>query len=121
MAIELTLISHEIKGGAFEDITQDFCNTLVQDAKIDAKLKSSEPKEGAKGEPITLGVIILAFITSGAAVALFNVFSQYFDRSSTLEFSLKKKNGDSISFKSKNVTQEERERTLKKLENFLDD
>lgn len=118
MSVTLTVRSSEIQGKALQDLTQDFCNTLVRE-KLSAELKTEPPVKGAKGEPITIGVIVLAFITSGAAVALFNAMSAYFARTKKLEFSLKKDSGDTISFKSENITPEEREQTLRQLQSFI--
>ena len=117
--IELTLSSKEIQGKALQDLTQDFRDTLAREARIDAQLKTTSPAQGEKGEPITMGVLVLAFITSGTAVGLINAISAYFARSKKLEFTLKKANGDRISIKSENLTPEEREQTLHQLQDFL--
>jgi len=119
--IELTLSSKEMRGKALQDLTQDLCDTLVREARINAELKKASPAKGEKGDPITMGVLVLAFITSGTAVGLINAISAYFARSKTLEFSFKKPNGDAISIKSENLTPEERERTLQQLQDFLKD
>ena len=117
--IELTLSSKEMRGKALQDLTEDFRDTLVREARINAELKNASPAQGEKGEPITMGVLVLAFITSGTAFGLINAISAYFARSKKLEFTFKNANGDTISIMSENLTPEEREQTLQQLQDFL--
>jgi hypothetical protein len=121
MSIELSVSSGDLRGRALQDLTQDFCETLVRDVKLEAVIKEGSASLGEKGEPITIGVIVLSLITSGAAVALFNAMSAYFARTRKLIFSLKKANGETISITSENISPQEREQTLKQLQAFLGD
>lgn len=121
MSIELSVSSSELRENALQDLTQEFCEALVREVKIDAITKGGSMVLGEKGDPVTIGVLVLSFITSGAAVALFKVMSAYFARTRKLVFSLKKANGDEISITSENMSPQEREQTLKQLQIFLGD
>jgi hypothetical protein len=119
--VQLAVSSSGLWDEALQDLTQELCNSLNEEAHLSASLPTAPPAPGAKGDPITLGVILLSFITSGAAVALFNTLSAYFARSKTLEFVLSKPGGSSVTVKSQNVSAEEREQTLALLSEFLYD
>ena len=119
--LKLSVTASDLQNEGVQSLTQDICNTLNQEAGIPANIESGSSKAGSKGDPITIGVIALSFITSGAAVALFNTVSAYFARSKKIQFTVTKSNGESISLTSENVTVEEREKTLKQLRKFLED
>lgn len=119
MSIELLISSNDLRGQALQEFTENLCETLMREAKLDAAMKKGDSYLGAKGEPITIGVIVLSFITSGAAVALLNAISAHFARSNKIEVSMSKANGDTFTLKSENMAAEQHQQTLKQLEDFL--
>ncbi len=94
------------------NLSRNLCKTIQDEADISANLKSSEQKTGEKGDPVTIGVIVLSFITSGAAVALFEVIKSYFDRDSELVLEFPQENGKTIKINAKNLSKEQVNRAI---------
>lgn len=77
---------------------------------------SAEVSLGTKGEPVTIGTIILAMITGGAITALINCFKAIFSREKVLTISVKTDEGREIQLTAKNIQDE---KTLKFLKSLL--
>lgn len=97
---------------AIDLLVRNLCETIKDETDMTASLVSGEGGAGEKGDPVTLGVIILSFISSGAAVALFSVLKSYFDRDSELELEIPQEDGKSIKFTAKNLSRSQFNRAL---------
>ena len=94
MSVQLILKNPNFSDEKLQTLTEDLNETLNSEANIRACPIYGESVPGSKGEPITLGVIALAFFTGGSAAALINVLNTYVKRSSNLEFEIK--DGDRV-------------------------
>lgn len=119
MDVELQLSSSKLREDSLDKLTRDLKKTLDHESDINAKIPTGPSEKGMKGEPITIGLLILTFISSGAAVALFNVLKSYFERDSTLEVSLKKADGTEIRVNSKNIQPDQMAKTMNSMNEFL--
>lgn len=121
MSIRLTINAREkMANEELQQLTEDLCYTLTSEANLPAEIKTGQTIKGAKGEPITIGVIVLAFITSGAAVALFNTIKAYFVMATKkMEFTFEKPDGTKVTFISDNFSGKEEVATLDKLKEFF--
>jgi Effector Associated Constant Component 1 len=68
---------------------------------------------GEKGEPITLGVLSLALITSGAVTAVIECFKAYLSRESALTIRLTHVDGTQVEVTTRNVDTSAVRETLK--------
>jgi hypothetical protein len=80
------------------DLERDLSRTGVQARPVEAP-----PAEREKGEPITLGVLVLALITSGAITAVIECFKAYLSRERTLTIRLMRADGTQIEVTGRNV------------------
>lgn len=85
MTVSLTISSEELGDEDVQEITNDLCHAIIKETKIDAKIMEGPPQMGAKGEPITLGLLALTFIGGKGVIALFSVIKSYFERESSLK------------------------------------
>lgn len=115
MPIKLKVYDPDADQDALAELTQELCNQAAQVDGVRADLAKGETVKGGKGDPITLGVIALTFLTSGAAVALFKVVESYAKRKKTFEFEFDD-GTTKLKLSSENLSGEERDRTLSKLE-----
>jgi len=76
----LTIAGDELDDEDLQDLTRQLCLAINQETDVEAELPEADTAPGAKGDPITLGTIALAFISSKAAVALVGVLHTYFAR-----------------------------------------
>jgi hypothetical protein len=80
MSIQLILTNDDLNEDSLQLLTQDLLQTLGSETDIQAQIVQGEAVQGSKGDPVTLGVLALSFISSGAAVALIGVLNpQFFD------------------------------------------
>jgi hypothetical protein len=119
MAIALFLSSNELDDEKIQGLTLDLCKTLERETDVTATLAEGSSLPGTKGEPIILATIILSFITSGAAAAMFNVFKSYFDRNSTLEMEFQRKDGKNFRIKAQNLSPKQFDHTMQQAKEFL--
>lgn len=115
MDINITLIAEGFDEELSQDLTRELCTTINKETEFYASLGNpeseiipslNEPKSNYKkrGDPITIGAIVLAVLgTGGGAAALINVFKSFVDKSKELSIRLKKQNGDEVEISSKNI------------------
>jgi hypothetical protein len=104
MDLELTLVSSDLDDEETQMMTRSICATINRDTPFDAAITEGKTGAGVKGDPITIGSIVLAVLgTGGGAAALINVFKSYMDRTKELCIKVKRPGGDEIEISSKNI------------------
>jgi hypothetical protein len=106
MNLELQLSSSELYPEDLQALTRQLCDSITDETDIEAEIPSGAAVENTRGEIVTLGVIALAFLTKGAAVALCGVLKAYFSREPSLKMAIKKSDGTTITLEAKNITPE---------------
>jgi hypothetical protein len=81
------------------DLERDLSRTGIQGRPIDA----TPAILGERGEPITLGVLALALITSGAVTAIIECFKAYLSRERALTIRLTRVDGTQVEVTARNV------------------
>lgn len=115
MELELILTSPLLRDETVTTLTRDLARTLEREPEINVEIPTRPPSEGSKGEPITIGLLLLTFISSGAAVALLNVLKSYVERERSLRIILKKADGTHVEVDAKNLNEEQERRILEQL------
>lgn len=103
---ELTIqLTGNIDRESVSDHTMAF-RDAIEDKLLDAEVSFPTKKAGIgeKGDPVTVGLIILSLITSGSVVALLECIKGIMARDKKIEFDIKKKNGECIKVTSQNVS-----------------
>jgi hypothetical protein len=79
-------------------------------AGIQAQPAEKLPEPGERGEPVSLGVLALALITSGTVKAMVECFKAYLSREQALNIKLSRADGEQVEITAHNVdTQDLRE------------
>ena len=112
MGVTVSLSTSSISSDDLQVLTQDLCNTVNAETDLSASLARGESVVGGKGDPITIGAIVLAFITSGAAVTLMTVLKSYVERNSTLEIELDAGDGKKLKISAENLSNERFQQTV---------
>ena len=119
MSIQLILTNDDLNEDSLQLLTQDLMQTLGSETDIQAEIVQGEAVQGSKGDPVTLGVLALSFITSGAAVALIEVLKSYVTRSSSIQFEVKV--GDKVvKFNAKNIKADQIEQVISSVKQLID-
>lgn len=121
MSVMLSITSPELSAEGLHNLALDLNRTIEHETDVDAKLMSGSHQVGTKGEPITISVITLAIIKSGAAIALINILKSYLIRDSSLEMQFKRDDGTELKFTFKNFTPNQIESTMKQAREFFEE
>ena len=119
MTIILSVSSPELSIERIQALTGDLCRTITKETDVEAELAKGVAQRGAKGDPITLGLIALTFLSGGSAVALLDVLKSYMARDSTLELTLERNDGAKLIINAKNMRKEQINETFMKAKEFL--
>jgi len=107
MSARLSLQCPDLDAADLQALTDELAGDLNAVSGVEATRAETTGAKGSRGEVITIGNIVLAFISSGAAVAAINVLKTYFNRQPTLTFDIVDENGKKVSLSGKNLKAEQ--------------
>jgi Effector Associated Constant Component 1 len=118
MALNFRLSDTTMSGEEFDALARSFSVEAASEGL--AIRRSDEPGPaagpGQRGDPFTIGAFVMALVSSGAVVALFNILKSYVERSEELTIEFTKKGGTPFKLQMKNVTLEKFQAVVKELE-----
>lgn len=106
MTEKLTVVSKRLDPAGVHALTLDLVSSINAGTDARAEIPEGEARPGERGDPVTLGAIALSFVSSGAAVALFEVLKAYFERDESLEMSFERPDGRKLTIKAENMSAE---------------
>jgi len=114
MNIVITLISPDKDEEKIHQLSRNFKAIIKKETPFTASAYTeTNPIPGEKGDPITIGTIVLTALgTGGAAAALIDVFKSYIGRNKELTIKIKRPDSDEIEISSKNIDVSEIKATL---------
>jgi hypothetical protein len=95
-------LSADLPDARLEQLTRDLERDLSRSG-IQARPIEAPRVPGEKGEPITLGVLALALVTSGTVTALIECFKAYVSRERALTIRLMGAGGTQVEVTARNV------------------
>lgn len=104
-----------------QKLTQDLNKALNQEPEIEALLAKRSGVAGDKGDPITVGAILVSVLGGGGLVGLINVIKSFFVRSSAVEMEFERPDGKRFKLKADDLNSEQEKRTLKIAHEFFGD
>lgn len=120
MDIGIQLSSSALADDDLDDLTRQLAQTITSETDIDVGLPERDTAPGAKGDAITLGSLVLTFISSGAAVALFEVLKTYFAREPSLEIALKRADGAEVTVSARNLAPGQLHDTMERMRKLVE-
>ena len=119
MSVLMQISSASLADDDLDALTRQLSQTIARETEIDPALAEGNSQPGEKGELVTIGAIVLTFLSSGAAVALCDVLKTYIARESSLEFALKSADGTEVSLSATNISDERIEETIIELQKIV--
>ncbi len=95
-SVRLQLSSDNLSDAALQDRVRSLAYDIEKHSETSAVPDVGQTVMNAKGEPITLGLILVTFMTSGAAVAALNVLKSYLERDRSMAMTLENPDGTKI-------------------------
>jgi hypothetical protein len=103
-------------------VTRDLARSLREEGVGAAMASQGNAAPGKKGDPVTIGAIVLTLIqTGGVAVTLLQVLKAYLARKSTMRFELTRADGRKVSLDASWFNKAQMEETQKVLTDLLKD
>ena len=118
MDVTLSIASSDLSDDDLQALTRSLCITLNSETDVKAELVEQAGDQGTKGPEIVVGLVAL-FITSGSAVAMFNVLKARFGRDSSLKVELKRQDGETLKIEAENLSSREIDRTFERAREFF--
>ncbi len=119
MDSSLQLTASDLPDEDLQKLTLELSKTLNDETEAKATLPEKSGGPGSKGDPITLGTIILTALTSGTVVALFNVIKSYLERKPSLEFEFTRKDGQQLKIKAEQLNRNQIDQTIQLANDFI--
>lgn len=115
MPARLSLHCPDLDAADLQALTDELGAELNAVSGVDAQRAETTGAKGSRGDVITIGNLVLAFISSGAAVAAINVLKSYLSRQPTLSFDITDESGHKVSLSGKNLKGEQFDAAIKVL------
>jgi hypothetical protein len=106
--VELVLQSETMTDAAMQARMRQLSREMQARADVKTEQARGPAQAGAKGEPITIGALLVTFISSGAAVAALNVLKSWIEKDKSLSFTIKKADGTEITVNATNMEEAEK-------------
>ena len=117
--VRLRLLA-DIPETRLQSVTRDLVRHLNDQQGLRTELDASGEPEGAKGDPVTIGAIVLQLLAGGGViVALIDVLKTYVQRVPSLEFTIERPDGGKLTLKGSHLTPEQSQQTLSELKEFF--
>lgn len=120
MDMGLQLSSDALPDDELDALTRQLAGTIASETPIDARLPEGDAAPGAKGDAVTIGTLALTFLSSGAAVALFEVLKTYFAREPSLEIAIKRPDGAEVTVSAQNLAPEQLHDTMERMRKLVE-
>ena len=121
MVISLQVEAPDLADEDLQQVTRELCHAINDETEVSAEVPAGETVAGGRGEPITVGLLALTFLTSGTAVALLQVVRAYFERSAALKVALRRQDGKTFEIRAENLSADQIDQTLDLAKAFLGD
>lgn len=103
MSISLRIEAPTLSEEDLQEVTRELCHTINDETDISAEMQVGDSVRGGRGEPITVGLLLLSFLTSGAAVALLEVIKAHFERNRSLKIVFRRPDGEILQVSAENL------------------
>ena len=115
----LQLTASDLSDEDLQKLTLELSKTLNDETEAKATIPENSGEPGSKGDPITLGTIILTALSTGTVVALFNVLTAYFQRKPSLELEFKREDGQQLKIKAEQLNKDQIDQTIQMANDFI--
>jgi hypothetical protein len=119
--LSLNIVATDADPSDLQKVTRELAATLNRQPGIDASLAEGASEPGAKGDPITLGAILLQLASGGGVfVTLIGVLKNWMERDPAIsvEFEMQRQDGAKLKIRADRVKPDSIEQLREEFENF---
>lgn len=119
--VELQIECADLNESSLQSVTRDLAKDLRHQNVETVTLPEALGKPGKKGDPVTVGTIIMTMLGSqGMAVALVHVLQAYVARKSTIKVIVSRRDGTSVKIEAANLDENRIHATIEDLKKLLE-
>jgi hypothetical protein len=120
MTYKIQLETSKLAPEDLHDLTREFSQELLAEVGLSNKLEYGESRSGQKGDPVTIGVILIALIKSGAVLGLVKLISSYISRVPSIEVGIVRTDGTTLTIRTRDIQKGDLNGTERLVRDFLD-
>ena len=106
--VEVILRSDTLTDAALQARMRQLSREMQARAEVKTEAARGPAEDGTKGDAVTIGALLVTFMSSGAAVAALNVLKSWIEKDKTLNFTLKRADGTEITVSATNMEEAEK-------------
>jgi hypothetical protein len=104
-----------------QELTFELKNSVNQHTDLTAQLPEEAGGVGTKGDPVTIGQILLAAVGGGGAIAtLMPVLQTYFERKPSIKIELDMGDGRTLKFEAEHMQPEQIQQTMQDIKQLVE-
>lgn len=119
MNLNLTIGDPSLDSEDLQALAVELRRSISTHTDADAELVTGAAKPGTKGDPITLGTLALAMITTGTVGGLITVLQTFVARRPSIEFEVSRKDGEVLKLKAEHLKAAQLDQTVTVLKDFV--
>jgi hypothetical protein len=119
MDLNLTVGDPTLDAEDLHSLTTDLRKSIATHTDADASIVTGKALPGTKGDPITLGTLALALITSGTVTGLVTVLQTFVARRPSIEFEVTTSDGRVVKLKGDQFKAEQVGQTITVLKDLV--
>jgi hypothetical protein len=118
MTDQLLLNATGLDPERLQRLTRSLCRDLSAEHGYSCRLPEQPSSTGEKGDPITLGAILVTLAKTGTLLGFIRLIQSYVTRVPSLELNVVRHDGSRFTLKAANLSEEQLHSTQRALEKF---
>lgn len=118
MDATLSISCDDMAAQDIQEMTFELMRTLNQETDLTVRIPEESGGGGSKGAGVEIGQILLAALSSGTVVAMFNVLKSYIDRKPSLKLEIEATDGRKLKIDAEHLSKEQLNQTLRMAQSF---
>lgn len=119
MEVRLQVCSDELDDVRLQDSVRELRRLIESETDVEASAPAAASVPGSKGDPVTLGALVLTFLSSSAAVSVFKVLETWITRKRSIDVEATRPDGSKLAIKAEDLRPEQLAATQRLFENFI--
>jgi|SRR5580765_279043 len=117
--VDLHLSATDLDDEGIQYLTHEFAQSLQTETGISVVLPTLPEAKGFKGDPITVGNMLVTLIGTQGVLAFINVIRTYFERKSSIQIEVTDATGKRVVLGAQNLTPSQVQDTKRLLEDMI--
>jgi hypothetical protein len=119
MDVHVSIVAPDVPSDMLQAFTDDVCTAINRETAFTARRETAPSVLGSRGDPVTIGAIVLSVLTGTTASGLLDVLKAYVQRRSSIIIEVTRPDGKKVSLTAENLGHGQIEQTREALNALL--